>query len=119
MIAGEYAREALKNGLQGANRSEARGPTRSSSGWSGGTDTHNGLTAAEEDNFFAKHSPVPSPGRIGGSEDAMNFGPNRIVKGWEMTAAGYTAVWATGQHARGALGRDDAPGDLRDERVPA
>jgi hypothetical protein len=26
----------------------------------------------------------------------MNFGPNRIVKGWEMTAAGYTAVWATG-----------------------
>src|SRR5204862_297078 len=29
-------------------------------------------------------------------EDAMNFGPGRIVKGWEMTAAGYTAVWATG-----------------------
>ena len=26
----------------------------------------------------------------------MNFGPDRIVKGWEMTAAGYTAVWATG-----------------------
>ena len=26
----------------------------------------------------------------------MNFGPDRIVKGWEMTAAGYTGVWATG-----------------------
>ena len=60
-----------------------------------GTDTHNGLAAAEEDNFFAKFpSAEPRPDRW--DEDAMNFGPDRIVKGWEMTAAGYTAVWATG-----------------------
>ena len=64
-------------------------------GMAGGTDTHNGLVAAEEDNFFAKFpSAEPRPDRW--DEDAMNFGPNRIVKGWEMTAAGYTAVWATG-----------------------
>jgi hypothetical protein len=51
--------------------------------------------AAEEDNFFAKFpSAEPRPDRW--DEDALNFGPNRIVKGWEMTAAGYTAVWATG-----------------------
>ena len=53
----------------------------------GGTDTHNGLVAAEEDNFFAKFpSAEPRPDRW--DEDAMNFGPDRIVKGWEMTAAG-------------------------------
>src|SRR4029079_15184981 len=49
----------------------------------------------EEDNFFAKFpSAEPRPDRW--NEDAMKFGPDRIVKGWEMTAAGYTAVWATG-----------------------
>ncbi len=59
----------------------------------GGTDAHNGLTADEEDNFFAKFvSGEPRPDRW--NEDAMKFG-ERVVKGWEMTAAGRTAVWAT------------------------
>ncbi len=47
----------------------------------------------------------------------MNFGPDRIVKGWEMTAAGYTGCVGDRQHARGAVGRNDAPRDLRDERA--
>jgi hypothetical protein len=65
-----------------------------------GTDTHNGLTAAEEDNFFAKFvSAEPRPDRW--SEDAMKFG-ERVIKGWEMTAAGYTAVWAT-ENTRAAV----------------
>jgi hypothetical protein len=92
MIAGEYAREALKNGLK---VEQDLGTNPFKFGMAGGTDTHNGLVAAEEDNFFAKFpSAEPRPDRW--DEDAMNFGPNRIVKGWEMTAAGYTAVWATG-----------------------
>jgi uncharacterized protein DUF3604 len=92
MIAGEYAREALKNGLK---VEQDLGTNPFKFGMAGGTDTHNGLVAAEEDNFFAKFpSAEPRPDRW--EEDALNFGPNRIVKGWEMTAAGYTAVWSTG-----------------------
>jgi hypothetical protein len=60
----------------------------------GGTDTHNGLTAAEEDNFFGKF-PASEPSAERWNEDAIKFG-DRAMKGWEMTAAGYTGVWATG-----------------------
>jgi hypothetical protein len=68
----------------------ARAPTRSSSGWRREPTPTTASVAAEEDNFFAKFpSASPRPDRW--DEDAMNFGPNRIVKGWEMTAAGYTA----------------------------
>ena len=59
-----------------------------------------GLTAMEEDNFFCKFvSCEPRPERW--SEDAMKFG-DRSVKGWEITAAGYTGVWAT-ENTREAL----------------
>src|SRR5678809_802737 len=92
MIAGEYARQALKNGLQ---VEQDLGANPFKFGMAGGTDTHNGLVAAEEDNFFAKF-PSSEPRADRWEEDAMNFGPDRIVKGWEMTAAGYTGVWATG-----------------------
>ena len=83
----------------------------------GGTDTHTGLAAAEEDNFFGKHR-APSRGRIDGTRTRMKFG-DRVVKGWEMTAAGYTAVWATENTREAHLGRDEAPGGLRDERARA
>ena len=86
------SREALKNGLK---VEQDLGTNPFKFGMAGGTDTHNGLVAAEEDNFFAKF-PSAEPRADRWEEDAMNFGPNRIVKGWEMTAAGYTAVWATG-----------------------
>jgi hypothetical protein len=91
MIQYEYVREALKNGLK---VEQSLGVNPFKYGAAGGTDTHNGLTAAEENNFFAKFvSAEPRPGRW--DEDAMKFGPH-VVKGWEMTAAGYTGVWATG-----------------------
>ena len=92
MIEHEYVREALKNGLK---VEQDLGTNPFKFGMAGGTDTHNGLVAAEEDNFFAKF-PSAEPRADRWDEDAMNFGPDRIVKGWEMTAAGYTAVWATG-----------------------
>jgi hypothetical protein len=90
-ISHEYVREALKNGLK---VEQDLGSNPFKYGMAGGTDTHNGLVAAEEDNFFAKFvSAEPREGRW--SEEAMKFG-ERVIKGWEMTAAGYTAVWATG-----------------------
>ena len=91
MIQYEYVREALKNGLK---VEQDLGANPFKYGLAGGTDTHNGLTAAEEENFFAKFpSAEPRPDRW--NENAMKFG-DRVVKGWEMTAAGYTGVWATG-----------------------
>ena len=41
-------------------------------GMAGGTDTHNGLTAAEEDNFFAKF-PTAEPSAERWNENALNF----------------------------------------------
>jgi hypothetical protein len=90
MIQFEYLRQALKNGLK-VEQDVGVNPFKY--GMAGGTDTHNGLAAEEEDNFFGKFvSAEPRPGRW--SEDALKFGEH-VVKGWEMTAAGRTAVWAT------------------------
>jgi hypothetical protein len=87
----EYVRDALKNGLK-VEQDTGSNPFKY--GLAGGTDTHNALVAAEEDNFFAKFpASEPKPDRW--NEDAVKMG-DRVVKGWEMTAAGYTAVWATG-----------------------
>jgi hypothetical protein len=89
MIEQEYLREALKQGLR---IEQDLGANPFKYGMAAGTDTHNGLSADEEDNFFAKFvSAEPRPGRW--DEDAISFG-DRVVKGWEMTAAGRTAVWA-------------------------
>jgi uncharacterized protein DUF3604 len=89
MVEHEYLRDALKNGLR-VEQDVGVNPFKY--GMAAGTDTHNGLTADEEDNFFGKFvSAEPRPDRW--NEDAMKFG-ERVVKGWEMTAAGRTAVWA-------------------------
>jgi len=92
MIQYEYLREALKNGLK---VEQDLGVNPFKYGMAAGTDTHTGLTTAEEDNFFGKLV-AGEPAADRWKEDALKFGPDRIVKGWEMTAAGYTAVWATG-----------------------
>jgi hypothetical protein len=90
MIQYEYLREALKNGLK---VEQQIGTNPFKYGMAAGTDTHNGLVAEEEDNFYGKFvSAEPRADRW--SEDAIKFG-DRSVKGWEMTAAGRTAVWAT------------------------
>jgi len=97
MIEHEYLRQALKEGLK---VEQQLGANPFKYGMAGGTDTHNSLTAAEEDNFFAKFvSAEPRPDRW--NEDAMKFN-GRVIKGWEMTAAGYTAVWAT-ENTRAAI----------------
>jgi hypothetical protein len=87
----EYVRDALKNGLK---IEQDLGANPFKYGAAGGTDTHNALVAAEEENFFAKF-PASEPRADRWDENAVKMG-ERVVKGWEMTAAGYTAVWATG-----------------------
>lgn len=91
MLQHEYVREALKNGLK-VERDVGVNPFKY--GMAGGTDTHNALTAAAEDNFYGKF-PSAEPRADRWQEDAVKFG-ERSMKGWEMSAAGYTGVWATG-----------------------
>jgi hypothetical protein len=63
MIEHEYLRQALKDGLK---VEQQLGANPFKYGMAGGTDTHNSLTAAEEDNFFAKFVSA-EPRRIAGT----------------------------------------------------
>jgi len=90
MLASEYGREALKNGLL----LEARfGTNPYKFGLVGSTDSHTGLATAEEDNFFGKHSGTePSPDRMSHPFTKTKFG---VFEGWQTVASGLAAVWAT------------------------
>jgi len=92
MIPGEYAREALKQGLR---LEDKLGTNPYKFGIAGGTDAHTGLAAAEEDNFFGK-VPHTEPSAVRASHPIAEFPPSDLKwMGWEMVASGYTAVWAT------------------------
>ncbi len=82
----EYWREALKSGL----RLEAQlGANPFKYGAEAATDTHTGLSTAEEANFWGKFKTVePGPQR-------MSRPVTKPYLGWEQAAAGYTGVWAT------------------------
>ena len=114
MLEFEYARAALKNGLA----LEARlGVNPFKFGMIGSSDAHTGLAAMEEDNFFGKTAPQePSPERM---TKTFFDNPKTGVKvmDWEVGASGYAAVWATREHARGDLRRDEAPRDVCDHRA--
>ena len=97
MLEREYARQALKEGLR---LEQELGENPFKFGFVSGTDTHTGLTTAEEDNFFGKHTGVePMPTRF---EHAVIKTPQVNVVRWQMSAAGYTGVWAT-ENTREAL----------------
>ncbi|MFT5784150.1 MAG: hypothetical protein ACI9JE_001473, partial [Candidatus Krumholzibacteriia bacterium] len=90
MLAGEYAREALKNGLK---IEEKRGTNPYKFGMIGATDSHTSLATAEEENFFGKHTGYePNAARM--SHPFMKTANGSIV-GWQMVASGLAAVWAT------------------------
>ena len=90
MLAREYAREALKNGLLLESR---LGTNPYKFGMVGSTDSHTGLSTAEEDNFFGKHpGGEPSPGRVEHPFTKTEFGS---FEGWQTAASGMAAVWAT------------------------
>jgi hypothetical protein len=90
MLAGEYAREALKRGLAIETR---LGTNPYKFGQIGATDSHTSLATAEEDNFFGKHSGAePKPDRM--THPFMKTEAGTIM-GWQMVASGLAAVWAT------------------------
>lgn len=90
MIQYEYAREALKNGLSLENRF---GSNPYKFGMIGSTDTHTGMSAAEEENFFGKHSLLePEPERW--KHLMAKLGEVEMIS-WKTSASGYTGVWAT------------------------
>ena len=90
MLAGEYAREALKRGLE---IEERLGTNPYKFGMIGSTDSHTSLVAVEEDNFFGKHSGAePSPERMSHPFMATESG---TIMGWQMVASGLAAVWAS------------------------
>ena len=90
MLAGEYAREALKRGLA----IEAKlGTNPYKFGMIGATDSHTSLAAIEEDNFFGKHSGgEPSAERWKHPFTKTDKG---VFEGWQTVASGLAAVWAT------------------------
>jgi len=89
MLAGEYAREALKNGLA----IEARlGTNPYKFGMIGSSDSHTGLATTQEDNFFGKHSGAePKPERM---EHPFLKNEKGTIMGWGMVASGLAAVYA-------------------------
>jgi hypothetical protein len=90
MLQYEYARTALQTGLA----LEARlGTNPYKFGMIGSTDTHTGMTTADEDNFFGKHAGTePNARRM--EHPVGCFGESCIL-GWQQAASGYAAVWAT------------------------
>jgi hypothetical protein len=91
MLQFEYVRSALKNGLK---LEQELGVNPYRFGLIGSSDSHTGLTAVGEDNFFGKTSAdEPSPERI--AHPFVQTAGGAVIMGWEMAASGYAAVWAT------------------------
>ena len=101
MLRYEYARAALKTGLELQHQ---LGVNPYTFGMIGSTDSHSGLATADDDNFWGKGPPW-EPGQAArvnsyfiayGDEYAGN------IMGWDQLASGYVAVWAR-ENTRGAI----------------
>jgi hypothetical protein len=89
MLQREYAREALKNGLV---LEKKFGTNPYKFGMVGATDSHTGLSTAEEDNFFGKSTSVePSATRAAHPFVKSDLG---AIEGYDLSASGYQAVFA-------------------------
>lgn len=82
---GDYARSALRRGLE---IEERVGANPYKFGMIGATDSHSGLSAYEEDNFWGKMALDSTP------ETKHKFGVGRRVTGWNIGAGGIAGVWA-------------------------
>jgi hypothetical protein len=81
-----YSRSALKQGLE---FNSALGANPFKFGMIGSTDGHNGVSTADEDNFFGKFvNSEPSPERF---RDKV---ANAYWDNWLLSASGLAAVWA-------------------------
>jgi hypothetical protein len=97
MLPGEYAREALKQGLM---LEKKFGTNPYKFGMVGATDAHTSLTTAEEDNFFGKSTSVePSATRVAHPFVKSALG---AFEGDMLVASGYQGIWAT-ENTREAL----------------
>lgn len=97
MLKGEYAREALKQGLK---LEKTLGYNPYKFGFGGATDSHTSLATADEDNFFGKSTSVePAKDRISHPFIASKLGR---IEGYMLVASGYTGVWAH-ENTRAAL----------------
>ncbi len=86
-----FIRGALMNGFA---LEQKLGTNPFKIGFIGGTDVHNSLTSIEEDNFFGKHvEQEPHPTRW---SQVAKKGLGFTRYDWMHEAAGYAAVWATG-----------------------
>jgi hypothetical protein len=92
MLQYEYARSALKMGMQ---LEKQFGTNPYKFGMIGSTDAHTGLAAVEEDNFWGKVVPMePNPDRIKNSF-IQDKNTGITVNERQVASAGYAAVWAT------------------------
>jgi hypothetical protein len=90
MLQREYAREALKQGLALETK---LGTNPYKFGMVGATDSHTGLTTAEEENFFGKSTSVePSATRAAHPFVKSELG---AIEGYDLSASGYQAVWSS------------------------
>ena len=97
MLQREYAREALKNGFK---LEKELGTNPYKFGMVGATDSHTGLSTAEEENFFGKSTSVePSKDRVSHPFIKSKLGE---ISGDMLVASGYQGVWAT-ENTREAL----------------
>ena len=92
MLPFEYARSAFKIGL---TLEQQLGTNPYKFGLVGSSDSHTGLAAMEEDNFFGKTVPQePSPERMT-AVFVNNPATGVKIMDWEVSASGFAAVWAT------------------------
>ncbi len=97
MLKGEYAREALKQGML---LEQKFGVNPYKFGFSGATDSHTSLATADSDNYFGKASNAePSQTRATHPFTKTDQGE---FPGWALVASGYTGVWAK-ENTREAL----------------
>ncbi|WP_424987588.1 DUF3604 domain-containing protein [Microbulbifer sp. S227A] len=100
MLANEYAREALKDGLA---LQETYGTNPFKFGLIGSTDNHTGLATAAENNWFGKaHFVEPSPERYKDVLIKSLVDPNLNISAVDLQASGLVAVWAN-ENTRPAL----------------
>jgi hypothetical protein len=96
MLPREYAREALKRGL---NYETQLGANPFKFGVVGSTDAHTALSTTTEDNFFGKITPLEPSARPDRFNEIITgrIAPNPALQqlAWQTSASGLAAVWAT------------------------
>jgi len=85
-LAGEYAREGLKQGL---DLQERFGVNPYQFGLIGSTDAHTGLATSDDDNFWGKFvESEPSKDRVNSKM------AGQLWENWRLTSSGYIGAWA-------------------------